>query len=243
MTKYLHQFETEDEFKQAYDGSDYIEPWVSLHPETEKYATWYVERQGEIAVSEPFFYAGEADIYTDWTHTDVEGHYYFWASTQTYDDTLIRFATKSKNPEHGDIIYNFEPQGRPSSDEPFYSPHPYGGGGEFVYDSWEATSANTVTYNKGNLTGNWITIKVDPSYNVGARISSWSRDFSPRTNGARYIFNTPNGQQILTVGENGFTGDFDIRENSSIVFGPGEEYLSYSVIKFFTIFYMYVVQD
>lgn len=34
MRKYLHKFESLDDFKTSYDGSDYHEPWTSLTVDT-----------------------------------------------------------------------------------------------------------------------------------------------------------------------------------------------------------------
>jgi len=35
MGKYLHRFDAEEDFNEAYNGKDYIEPWVSYTDETE----------------------------------------------------------------------------------------------------------------------------------------------------------------------------------------------------------------
>ena len=35
MGKYLHRFDAEEDFNEAYNGEDYIEPWVSYTDETE----------------------------------------------------------------------------------------------------------------------------------------------------------------------------------------------------------------
>ena len=158
MGKYLHKYNTFSEFDEAYNGENYLEPWVSYTLKDEgvlSFKAWCSATSHNYGAE----YVGED-----------EG-FYKWHSFQIEDDAPAwdYYWTTSRNPQYGENVY--------CSKQGIHDNYPCASVGDII------DKGNRVDYNKRK--GNWILIGTngDSEYIIEA-----TTDFVPGSNGATYIF-------------------------------------------------------
>lgn len=98
MVKYLHKFDSLKDFEEVYNSNNYLEPWVSVHPEE------YIKVTDTANAPDNFYYIGEYTCPESKGGPDIHGHVWgYWVEDLSAGYYIITPSRNLDNVRPGDV--------------------------------------------------------------------------------------------------------------------------------------------